>query len=163
MLYIQRYAFSCRGRPLLAPYFSRAVFFPRHSVRPRSKRIGHGTRGEPPGNALSATQHPPTLRMLCEQRITLPRNETPAPFFILPPENGFPRRDCGGSMNHTAPHPYCGAEMPEPFGRGNGVARANLVLLQNKNDSQEDCRLCLERKTRLELATPTLARSCSTN
>ena len=39
-------------------------------------------------------------------------------------------------------------------------------MKQNKNASQASGRhlfACFERKTRLELATPTLARSCSTN
>ena len=48
--------------------------------------------------------------------------------------------------------------------RGHGVARASLSITPEKPKSSQMAAFQLsERKTRLELATPTLARSCSTN
>ncbi len=46
------------------------------------------------------------------------RDECDAHFFILSPENGLFRWDCGYDMNHTASHPYCGAEMGNELVRG---------------------------------------------
>ena len=53
---------------------------------------------------------------------------------------------------------------PSPLRGGPLGGQGSLVgLVQNKNANHKGWRFVLERKTRLELATPTLARSCSTN
>ena len=47
-----------------------------------------------------------------------------------------------------------------PVGAGHDAKKGSAIT---KNANHKGWRIVLERKTRLELATPTLARSCSTN
>ena len=71
------------------------------------------------------------------------------------------KRDSNSLRGHSrdinvTPSPLCGGPLGGP---------GSLIesLPQNKKANHKGWLFVLERKTRLELATPTLARSCSTN